>query len=81
MIRLRKLRERLKAAKATTYTLQRKWKISADSCKAIASDGNMDLRTIDKLCTGLKCQPGEILEWEEDADVRQSELSDQRGTV
>ena len=31
----------------------------------IKNGGDIDTRTIDKICTYLKCQPGDILEWVE----------------
>lgn len=33
--------------------------------KAINGTGNIDTRTIDKLCYHLQCQPGDIMEYTE----------------
>lgn len=40
--------------------------IGQASWKKIKEGGEIDTRTIHKLCERLRCQPGELLEWVDD---------------
>lgn len=42
--------------------------IGQSAWQKIKNGGDIDTRTIDKLCSYLKCQPGDILEWVEKED-------------
>lgn len=46
-----------------SYTIKRDKIIGQASYKKIKEGGDIDTRTISKLCKYLKCQPGDILEY------------------
>lgn len=45
----------------------RKAGVNANILDKALQNGNIDTRTISKLCRLLKCQPGDIMEYVEDA--------------
>ena len=45
----------------------RKAGVNANILDKALQDGNVDTRTISKLCRLLECQPGDIMEYVEDA--------------
>lgn len=49
----------------TSYTIKKEKIIGQASYKKIKEGGDIDTRTISKLCEYLKCQPGDILEYVE----------------
>ncbi len=49
----------------TSYTLKRDKVIGQGTYKKIMEGGEIDTRTIAKLCKLLNCQPGDILEYVE----------------
>lgn len=67
-IKYDKLIKLLEEKKITSYTMKNKYKnlIGQATFKKIKEGGDIDTRTIDKLCSLLKCQPGDILEHVED---------------
>lgn len=56
----------------TSYTLKRDKVIGQATYKKIIEGGDIDTRTIAKLCKLLNCQPGDILEYSEDAPAPES---------
>ena len=46
----------------------RKAGVNAQILDKVLSNGNVDTRTIDKLCRLLGCQPGDIMEYVEDGN-------------
>lgn len=52
----------------TSYTLKNKYNniIGQATFKKIKEGGDIDTRTIAKLCKLLNCQPGDILEYSDD---------------
>lgn len=50
----------------TSYTIKRDKVIGQATYKKIIEGGDIDTRTIAKLCKLLNCQPGDILEYSED---------------
>ena len=50
----------------TSYTLKRDNIIGQATYKKIMEGGDIDTRTIAKLCKLLNCQPGDILEYSDD---------------
>ena len=62
-IKYDKLLERMKAAGITSYTIKRDKIIGQATYKKIVEGGDIDTRTIAKLCDLLRCQPGDILEY------------------
>jgi len=65
-IKYDKLLERMEAAKISSYTIKRDKIIGQATYKKIVEGGNIDTRTIAKLCDLLDCQPGDILEYVKD---------------
>lgn len=62
-----KLFELLKEKGITTYKIRQKNLISqAALTKMKNGDGNIDTRTLERLCSLLNCQPGDIMEYVED---------------
>lgn len=58
-----KLITKMKEAGMTSYTMKRDKIIGQATYKKIMQGGDIDTRTIDKLCEALDCQPGDILEY------------------
>lgn len=50
----------------TSYTIKKENIIGQATFKKIKEGGDIDTRTIAKLCKLLECQPGDILEYVED---------------
>ncbi len=62
-----KLFELLKAKGITTYKIRKENLISqAALTKMKNGDGNIDTRTLERLCALLHCQPSDIMEYVED---------------
>lgn len=62
-----KLFELLKERGITTYKIRKDNLISqAALTKMKSGEGNIDTRTLEHLCSFLKCQPGDIMEFVED---------------
>ncbi len=58
-----KLIERLDSKGITSYTMRKDNIIGQATYKKIRDGGDIDTRTIAKLCKLLDCQPGDILEY------------------
>lgn len=57
----------LKKKEISTYKIRKDNIISQSALsKMKKNDGNIDTRTIDRLCKVLNCQPGDIMEYVED---------------
>lgn len=61
-----KLIELMKKNQITSYTVKRDKIIGQASFKKIKAGGDIDTRTIGKLCEYFHCQPGDILEYVSD---------------
>ena len=66
-ISFRKLSAVMEAKGIKKYDL-RKAGVNAQILDKVLSNGNVDTRTIDKLCRLLGCQPGDIMEYVEDGN-------------
>ena len=58
-----KLLELFRDRGITSYTIKKDNIIGQASYKKIKEGGDIDTRTIAKLCKYLECQPGDILEY------------------
>ena len=65
-IKYDKLINLMKQAGITSYTVKKDKIIGQATYKKILEGGNIDTRTIAKLCELLNCQPGDILEYEKE---------------
>lgn len=65
-IKYDKLIKKMQEAGINSYTLKRDKIIGQATYKKILEGGDIDTRTIAKLCRLLNCQPGDIIEYEED---------------
>lgn len=65
-VKYNKLIALMKEAGITSYTVKRDKIIGQATYKKIMEDGDIDTRTIAKLCEVLNCQPGDILEYEQE---------------
>lgn len=63
----------------TSYTIKRDKVIGQATYKKIIEGGDIDTRTIAKLCKLLNCQPGDILEYSEDAPAPESSKEAKEG--
>jgi putative transcriptional regulator len=64
-----KLFELLKAKGITTYRIRKENIMSqAALTKMKNAEGNIDTRTLERLCKVLECQPGDIIEYVPDDD-------------
>lgn len=68
MIRYDKLVKLLSDNNVNTYTIKKNSIIGQASWDKIHNGGNIDMRTVDKLCAYLHCQPGDMLEYVPDVD-------------
>lgn len=64
-IKYDKLTALLKEKGYTSYRIRKEKIIGQATWQKIQNGGDIDTRTIDKLCKLLNCQPGDILEYEE----------------
>lgn len=64
-----KLIEQMKKAGLNSYQIKKNNIIGQATYKKIMDGGDIDTRTIDKLCKALNCQPGDILEYVEDEET------------
>ena len=62
-IKYEKLIKKMKEAGITSYTIKRDKIIGQATYKKIMEGGDIDTRTIAKLCKLLNCQPGDIMEY------------------
>lgn len=67
-IKYTKLLKMLEDRGVTSYTLKKDNIIGQATYKKIKEGGDIDTRTIAKLCEFLNCQPGDILEYEKEAE-------------
>lgn len=67
-IKYDKLIKRMQEAGINSYTLKKDNIIGQATYKKILEGGDIDTRTIAKLCKLLNCQPGDILEYEEEQE-------------
>lgn len=65
-IKYDKLIKRMQEAGINSYTLKKDNIIGQATYKKILEGGDIDTRTIAKLCKLLNCQPGDIVEYEEE---------------
>ena len=65
-IKYDKLINLMKQAGITSYTGKKDKIIGQATYKKILEGGDIDTRTIAKLCELLNCQPGDILEYEKE---------------
>ncbi len=66
-IRYNKLLKLLEERGVTSYTVKKAGVIGQATWQKIHNGGHIDTRTLDALCAFLHCQPGELLEYVEDA--------------
>ena len=62
-IKYDKLLKMMESQGITSYTLKRDNIIGQATLKKIKEGGDIDTRTIAKLCKLLSCQPGDIMEY------------------
>ena len=62
----KKLIKMLEEKGITSYTVKKDKIIGQATYKKILEGGDIDTRTIAKLCELLNCQPGDILEYEKE---------------
>lgn len=74
-IKYDKLIELLNEKGINSYTIKSKYNniIGQATFKKIKEGGDIDTRTISKLCELLECQPGDILEYVPKGDEQKSE--------
>ncbi|MBQ8765385.1 MAG: helix-turn-helix transcriptional regulator [Clostridia bacterium] len=65
-IKYNKLLKLMEEKGVTSYTIKKDNIIGQATFKKIKEGGDIDTRTIDKLCKLLSCQPGDIMEYVED---------------
>lgn len=65
-IKYDKLLALLKEKGYTTYRIRKEKIVGQATWSKIQNGGDIDTRTIAKLCDILNCQPGDILEYEKD---------------
>ena len=65
-IKYDKLINLLKEKGYTTYRIRKEKVVGQATWQKIQNGGDIDTRTISKLCEVLDCQPGDILEYESD---------------
>ena len=68
-IKYDKLLNLMQSKGVTSYTMKKDNIIGQATFKKIKEGGNIDTRTIEKLCALLDCQPGDIMEYVENEEV------------
>lgn len=63
-----KLLKRLKDSGFTTYRIRKENILGQSTLQKIRNGGDIDTRTISKLCDILDCQPGDILEYKKEKE-------------
>ena len=66
-----KLLKKMADSGITSYTVKRDKIIGQATFKKIKEGGDIDTRSINKLCKLLQCQPGDILEYADDTENKQ----------
>lgn len=66
MILYKDILAKLKAAGYTSYTIRQRGLISQKTLTALRKNEPINTKTIDAICSLLKCQPGDLLEYVED---------------
>ena len=67
-----KLLKLLEERGITSYTIKKDNIIGQASLKKIKEGGDIDTRTIAKLCEDLDCQPGDLIEYVKEPDVHET---------
>lgn len=62
-IKYNKLLLKLKEKGITSYTIRKEKIIGQETYRKIQNGGDIDTRTIAKLCKALDCQPGDLMEY------------------
>lgn len=70
MICYKKLLARLEEKGINSYTIRKEKIIGQATYRKIKSGGDIDTRTINKLCALLECQVGDILEYIPDEEKK-----------
>lgn len=68
MIKYNNIIERLKEAGYTATRIKEEKLLSEPTMTAIRRDKNITTDSIDKICSLLECQPGELMNWYSDED-------------
>lgn len=63
MIAYYKLLDMLNKRNISKLELMEMASISRETLAKLSKNESVTIQTIDKICTVLKCQPGDILEW------------------
>lgn len=63
MIRFDKLWETMEANKKTTYWLREQCGIDSKTIRRLKANENMETKTLNKLCTALRCRLEDIAEY------------------
>lgn len=66
MIIYKSVLSKLKEAGHTTYSIRQSGLLSQKTLTALRKNEPVNTKTIDTLCSLLKCQPGDLLEYVED---------------
>jgi putative transcriptional regulator len=60
----------LKSSGYTTYRIKKEKLLSEGVLTSIRSGEPVSMKVLNKLCTLLDCQPGDILSWEPDSESK-----------
>ena len=66
MIRFDNLWKTMEEQGVTTYTLREKCGIDSKTIRRLRANGNMETKTLNKLCSVLNCSLSEIAEYVDD---------------
>lgn len=70
-----KLREKLKENGINSYTMKKSNAITQGTFHCIMTGKSITMKTLDKLCGLLDCQPGELIEYVPDQDQEKDHVS------
>lgn len=65
-IKFKKLFSLMKKKGLSTYKIRKENIISQSALTALKNDKSVTTDTLDKLCKALNCQPGDIMEYEDE---------------
>ena len=70
-----KLRKKLKEKGINSYTMKKSNAITQGTFHCIMAGKSITMKTLDKLCGLLDCQPGELIEYVPDQDQEKDHVS------
>lgn len=79
IIKYDKLLKLLQDRGYTSYTVKKSGLMGQETYRQLLAGGGITIRTLDKLCAELKCQPGELIEYVEEVNNGENAHKENQG--